>query len=112
MQPIRWTTGIVVALFMSGLMQLPPSSINPAYATEGAGGNADDGGGDKGRITVVSAPSTSQVTASTSLNDSHTAPIAPATSRQLAEPKPRMSHDRDQPKRDRDHSPAPHAGDL
>ena len=49
MPRMRWTTGIIVALFMSSFIQLPHRSMKPAYAIEGAGGNADDGGGDKDR---------------------------------------------------------------
>ena len=90
MKRIMLSVGVTVALFISGAMQMPLCSqmslsiINPAYAIEGAGGNADDGGGDNGHINVVGAPRTRQPRSEAGFNDKRAAPLVPSTRDQVA----------------------------
>ena len=102
------SVGVIVALFMFGLMQ---SVMAPAYAIEGAGGNADDGGGNNGHTNVAVAPKTRQPTSRIGLNDRRAAPLAPSTRDQLAISKTRTPRDRDHPNRDRDHGTGYYSGE-
>ena len=108
MKRMMFSVAVIVALFMFGLMQ---SVMAPAYAIEGAGGNADDGGGDNGHTNVVVAPKTRQPASSTGLNDRRAAPLALSARDQLAVNRTRTPRDRDHPNRDRDHGTGHYSGE-